>query len=71
MTKEKYIKGHDRLWAQLHCNMCKKIGVKLYNEHWYAHVSKSVETILEGNVTILWANKCEPTELFLTINRAT
>jgi len=38
-------------------------GVKLYNEHWCDHVPKSVEKSHEVKVT-----KCEPTELFLTIN---
>ena len=32
-------------------------GVKLYNEHWYCHVPKSVETSLDGKVTILWNQK--------------
>ena len=40
--------------AQLHFNICKEIGVKLYNEYWYDHVRKSVETSRDGKVTILW-----------------
>ena len=37
---------------QLHFNICKETGVKLDNEHWHDHVSKSVETSREGKVTI-------------------
>jgi len=38
----------------LYFNICKEIGVKLDNEHWYDHLPKSVETSYEGKVTILW-----------------
>jgi hypothetical protein len=34
--------------------MCKETGVKLDNEHWYQRVTKSVETVYEGKVIILW-----------------
>ena len=40
--------------AQLHCKICKEMGVKLDSELWYDHVLKSVETGHEGKVTILW-----------------
>jgi len=40
--------------AELHFNICKEIGVKLYNEHWGDHVPKSVKKSHEGKVTILW-----------------
>ena len=40
--------------AQQHLNICNKIEVKLDKEHWQEHVPKSVETGLEGQVTILW-----------------
>ena len=37
----------------------------------YDQVPKSVETSHEGKVTYVYygTNKCQPTELFLTINR--
>ena len=35
-------------------NICKEIGVKLDNNHWYERVPKLVETSHEGKVTILW-----------------
>jgi hypothetical protein len=47
-------KGHDRVCAQLHFNICKETEVKLYNKYWYDHVPKSVETSHAGKVTILW-----------------
>jgi len=47
-AKEQYIKRHDRVWAQLHFNISKEIGVKLDNEHWYDHITKPVETSREG-----------------------
>ena len=43
LAKEQYVTGHDRLCFQLHFNICKETGVKLENEHWYNHVTKSVE----------------------------
>jgi hypothetical protein len=36
--------------AELHVNICKEIGVKLDNKHWYDRVPKSVETSHEGKV---------------------
>ena len=47
-------KGHDKVWAQLHFNICKETGVKLDKKHWYEHVPKSVETSQGDKVTILW-----------------
>jgi hypothetical protein len=40
--------------AQLHFNIYKEIGIKLDYEHWYEHVPKSVETIQEGKIAVLW-----------------
>ena len=54
LTKEQYIKRHDRVCAQLHFNICKEPGVQLDKKHWYEHVPKSVETSQGGKVTILW-----------------
>ena len=53
LAKEQYIKGHDRLCAQIHFNIRKEIGVKLDNKHLYDHVTKSGETNRERKVTIL------------------
>jgi hypothetical protein len=44
MAKEKYIKRHDKVCAQLHFNICKETGVQLDKKHWYEHVPKPVET---------------------------
>jgi len=54
LAKEQYINRHDRVCAQLHCNICKEIRIKLVNNEWYERVPKSVETSHEGKVTILW-----------------
>ena len=42
LAKELYIHRNDRVYAQLHFTVCKEIGIKLENEHWYEHVPKSV-----------------------------
>jgi len=42
LAKEQYIKRHNKVCAQLHFNMCKEIGVKLNNKHWYDHVPRLV-----------------------------
>ena len=34
ISKEHYIKRHDRVCVQLHFNIVKEIVVKLDNEHW-------------------------------------
>jgi hypothetical protein len=54
LAKEQYIKGHDRVCAQLPFNICKELGVNLDSELKYEHVPKSVETSQVGKVTILW-----------------
>ena len=33
LAKEHYIKRHDTVYAELHFNICKEIGVKLDNNH--------------------------------------
>ena len=53
-AKEQYVQRHDIVCVQLHFNLCKEIGVKLRNKHWYDHVPKSVETSHQGKVAILW-----------------
>jgi len=54
LAKELYIKRHDRVYAQLHFNICKETGVQLdKKKHCYEHVPKSVETSQGGKVTIL------------------
>ena len=50
--------------------MCKEMGVKFDNEHWYEHVPKLVEISHEGKVTLIW-NQQMQTESSITINRKT
>jgi len=50
---------HDRVYAQLHCNIRKEIGVKLDIEHMYDHVPKSVATSREDTVTILLVHQVQ------------
>jgi len=52
LAKERYIQGHDKVFAQLHFDICKGIGVQLDNERWYDHVPKVV-TCHEDKVTTL------------------
>jgi hypothetical protein len=52
--------------AQLHLSTVK--GVKLDNEHWHGHVSKSVETSREDKVTALW-NQQVPTDRTIPNNK--
>jgi len=54
LAKEQYIKRHDRVYAQLHFNICKETAVQLDKTHWYEHVPKSVETSQGCEVTISW-----------------
>jgi len=60
LAKERYIKRHDRVCAQLHFNICKDTAVQLDKKLWNEHVPKSVETSQGGKVTILW-NQLPPT----------
>ena len=48
LAKEQYINRHVRVCAQLHFKICKETGVQLDKKHWYEHVPKSVETIMEA-----------------------
>jgi hypothetical protein len=54
LAKEQYVKVHDRVCSPPNFYICKEMGVKLDNEHWYEHVPKLEETSFEGTVTILW-----------------
>jgi hypothetical protein len=64
LAREEYIKRHDTVCPELHFNICKEMGGKLNNEHWYDHVPISGETSPEGKITILWNQQCK-----LKINR--
>jgi hypothetical protein len=57
LEKEQYTKRRSWVCAQLHFNICKEIGVKLYDEHWYKHTPKLAETGHEGEVTISWTQQ--------------
>jgi hypothetical protein len=54
MKKEKYMKMHDGVCAQIHFNVRKKLLAKLEVEQWYKYISKPVETSHEYKVTVLW-----------------
>ena len=32
LSKEQYIQRHDTVCVELHCNICKEMGGKLYNK---------------------------------------
>ena len=69
LAKEQYIKRHDGMCVELHFNKCKEIRVKLDNEHRCGHLPKSFEHVMKVRLPYYGTNKCEPTELLLTINR--
>jgi hypothetical protein len=50
LSKEQNVKRRDRVYAQLHFNICKKIWGKLHKEHRYEHVPKLLEIIHECNI---------------------
>jgi len=54
LAKERYIKRHDRVCAQLHFNICEETGVQLDKKHWYEHAPKSIEAGQGGKIAILW-----------------
>ena len=35
LAREKYVKRHDKVSAQIHFNICKETGVQLDKKHWY------------------------------------
>ena len=47
MAKEKYTKRYGRVFAQLHFNTCKEIGLKLDKESWYEHVKKAATKVVK------------------------
>jgi hypothetical protein len=59
LAKEQYIQRHERACVQIHFNICKEIGVKFNNEHWYEYVPKLVEKSDEGKVTMLWNQQAQ------------
>jgi hypothetical protein len=60
---------HVRECAEQLYNICKEIGVKLNKEHWDEHIPKSVETSIEGQVTILWNLQGQTDRTSLTVQR--
>jgi hypothetical protein len=42
LGKERYIQRHDTLCVELHCNICREMGGKLYSKQLYGHVQKLV-----------------------------
>jgi len=59
LAKEKYT-----VWAELHFNMCREMGVKLDNERRYEHAPKLLETGHESKVTILWKKQVQTDRTF-------
>ena len=60
------INRHDTVCAQLHFNICKEMGVKLDSRHRYDLI---LEQVMNVRLPYYGTNKCEATQLFLTINR--
>jgi hypothetical protein len=34
LAKEQYLNGHDKIYAELHVDICKGMVVKLYKDQW-------------------------------------
>jgi hypothetical protein len=51
--KEQYVKRYGRVFAQLHFNTCKEMGLKLDKGRWYKQVTKSAETSSASKATLL------------------
>jgi hypothetical protein len=60
VAKEKYIKRHDRVCAQLHFNICKETGVKLDNKHLYDNVPISVKQVMKVRLPYYKTNRTIP-----------
>ena len=54
LAEEQYMRRHDRVCAALYCNLCEETGVQLEKEHWYVHVVRRAEKVLEREVIIVW-----------------
>jgi hypothetical protein len=50
LAKEQYVKRHDNVSAQIHCNMCGETGMQLDKKQ----VPNSAVTNQAGKVTTLW-----------------
>jgi len=58
LGKEQYIERNDTVCAELHCNMCREIGGKLYNEQLYGRVQiiRKVRLPYYGTKSVNWQN---------------
>jgi hypothetical protein len=68
LAKEQYVKRHDKVSVQMHCNIWKEIGGELDTKHLYEHVPKSVVTNQGGKVNILWNQRVQ-TDGIVPINK--
>ena len=70
LAKELYFKRHDRVSAELDF-MCKETAIQSDNKHRYDHVlyQNQSQRFMKVRLPYYGTNKCEPTELFLTITR--
>ena len=68
LAKEPCIKRHGTVCVELHFNLREELWVKLYNEHSYQYVPRSVQTGHSGKVTILW-NQQEQTDRTIPNNK--
>jgi hypothetical protein len=61
--------NNNSVRAQLLFDICKEIGVKLDNEHGMTLYQNQSKQVMKVKLPYYGTNKCEPKELFLTINR--
>lgn len=67
---KKYIKRHDRVFAQVHLYHMQTLGVKLRKEQWYKHARKPVEMIITSKEAILWNEKVQTDRTISDNNRS-
>jgi len=69
LAKEQHIQKHDKNCAPLHFNTRKELGEKLETITCMTMCQNRSKKVMKLKLRYYGTNKCETTELFLTINR--
>ena len=54
LAKLEYLTRHDKVCAQVHFEICKKLNVPIEAKKWYDHQPKTVTQTSDGKIRILW-----------------